>query len=46
MGINPRRVHQTGSSIVHSQWSTEGYGGVEGRDAVEKGEIDEFPDSE
>lgn len=31
---------------MHSQWSTEGYGGVEGRDAVEKGEIDEFPDSE
>jgi hypothetical protein len=46
MGINPRRVHQTGSSVLHTQWSTEGFGGVEGREAVEKGEIGEFPDSE
>lgn len=46
MGLNPRRVHQTGSAIVHSQWSTEGWGGVEGREAASKGDLESFPDSE
>lgn len=44
-GLNPRRIHQTGSSIVHSQWSTQGFGGLEGIAAAEKGEVGDFPDS-
>nr|XP_019042696.1 hypothetical protein I302_08401 [Kwoniella bestiolae CBS 10118]OCF21626.1 hypothetical protein I302_08401 [Kwoniella bestiolae CBS 10118] len=30
LGINPKRIHQTGSAVVHQCWSTQGYGSEEG----------------
>ena len=44
-GINPTKVHSTGAAVLHSQWLKEGYGGVEGRRAMEEGECGEYPDS-
>jgi len=35
-GISPRRVHQTGSAVLQSQWSTEASGGEEGRETARK----------
>lgn len=44
MGLNPRRIHQTGAAVVHHHWSKDGWGGQEGRDAAREGL--EYPDSE
>lgn len=45
MGINPRRVHQTGAAVVHAEWKKQGWGGEEGRETAERGEVGDWPDS-
>ncbi|KAL7423982.1 hypothetical protein Q5752_001567 [Cryptotrichosporon argae] len=44
LGIHPRRVHQTGSAVLHHQWAREGFGGVEGREAATRGDQGDWPD--
>ncbi|WWD10145.1 hypothetical protein V865_008279 [Kwoniella europaea PYCC6329] len=44
LGINPKRIHQTGSAVVHQCWSTQGYGGEEGIQSVKDGKLDNWPD--
>ncbi|WWD15903.1 hypothetical protein CI109_100327 [Kwoniella shandongensis] len=44
IGLNPRRIHQTGSAVVHQCYAKEGYGGEEGIKAVAEGTLEEWPD--
>ncbi len=46
LGINPRRIHQTASGVLHSCWEKEGHGGTEGREEAKDGKQGEWPDSE
>ncbi|KAK6902923.1 hypothetical protein I203_108183 [Kwoniella mangroviensis CBS 8507] len=44
LGLNPKRIHQTGSAVVHQCWATQGYGGEEGIQSVKEGNLDDWPD--
>ncbi|WVR05246.1 hypothetical protein IAU60_002258 [Kwoniella sp. DSM 27419] len=44
LGINPRRIHQTGAGLLHQCYSKEGFGGEEGIDQALNGKLDEWPD--
>lgn len=46
VGLNPRRIHQTGSAIIHSEWASKGLGGEEGIKAAKEGNVEPWPDSE
>ena len=46
VGLNPRRIHQTGSGVIHSAWETQGRGGDEGIAAAKEGKVGSWPDSE
>jgi hypothetical protein len=46
VGLNPRRIHQTGAGIIHSAWETQGLGGEEGIKSAKEGKAGEWPDSE
>jgi hypothetical protein len=46
VGLNPRRIHQTGSGVIHSAWETQGRGGEEGIAAAKEGKVGSWPDSE
>jgi hypothetical protein len=46
VGLNPRRIHQTGSGVIHSAWETQGRGGDEGIAAAKEGKVGPWPDSE
>lgn len=46
VGINPRRIHQTGSGIIHSAWESQGLGGEEGIKTGKEGKTGPWPDSE
>ena len=45
LGLSPRRVHQTGSAVVHCQWPRDGWGGEEGREEASKKDFSAVPDS-
>lgn len=45
LGLNPRRIHQTGAGVFHSQWAKDGWGGEEGREEAKKDDFTDFPDS-
>lgn len=45
VGLNPRRLHQTGSAVLHSCWNTDGDGGIEGRQIAKEGKQGDWPDS-
>ncbi|WRT67127.1 uncharacterized protein IL334_004093 [Kwoniella shivajii] len=44
LGLNPRRIHGTGSAIVHQCWSKGGFGGEEGIQGVLDDKLDDWPD--
>jgi hypothetical protein len=46
VGLNPRRIHQTGAGVIHSAWETQGRGGDEGISAAKEGKVGPWPDSE
>lgn len=46
LGLNPRRVHQTGAALVHECWKEQGWGGQEGRESARAGNAGDWPDSE
>lgn len=46
VGLSPRRIHQTGSAVIHACWATEGFGGEEGLQAAKEGTLNSWPDSE
>jgi hypothetical protein len=46
LGLNPRRLNQTGAAVVHAQWAEEGWGGEEGKIEAGKEGFSDFPDSE
>jgi len=46
VGLNPRRIHQTGSGVIHSAWETQARGGDEGIAAAKEGKVGSWPDSE
>jgi hypothetical protein len=46
VGLNPRRIHQTGAGVIHSAWETQGRGGNEGIAAAKEGKVGPWPDSE
>jgi hypothetical protein len=46
VGLNPKRIHQTGSGVIHSAWETHGRGGEEGIAAAKEGKVGSWPDSE
>jgi hypothetical protein len=45
VGLNARRMHQTGSAVIHSEWATKGLGGEEGIKAAKEGKVEPWPDS-
>jgi len=45
VGLNPRRIHQTGAGVIHSAWGTQGRGGDEGIAAAKEGKVGAWPDS-
>jgi hypothetical protein len=46
VGLNPRRIHQTGAGVIHSAWETQGMGGEEGIKTAKEGKAGPWPDSE
>lgn len=45
LGLNPRRLNQTGAAVLHAQWVNEGWGGEEGKVEAGKEGFTDFPDS-